>query len=64
MMEFWIENPLIEMIFVIASLLGVMVLGWSNLKIEPPHAAGIIKAELSVGERHQLRQSQIVKKVE
>jgi hypothetical protein len=57
-MEFWIGNPLIEMIFGIVSFLGVMLLGWSNLIVEPPKVAVVMPAELNVWERHQLRQSQ------
>jgi hypothetical protein len=56
-MEFWIENPLIEMIFGIVSVLGVILLGWSNLMIEPPKPGVRMSAELSVWERHRLRQS-------
>ena len=36
MVEFWVENPMLEMIFGIASLLGVALLGWSNLILQPP----------------------------
>jgi hypothetical protein len=58
MMEFWVGNPLIEMTFGIVSFLGVMLLGWSNLIVEPPKVAVVMPAELNVWERHQLRQSQ------
>jgi hypothetical protein len=54
-MEFLIQNPLIEMIFGIVSVLGVILLGWSNLMVEPPKAAVAI-AELDVWKRHKLRQ--------
>ncbi len=62
MIEFWIENVLIETMFGLTSLLGAILLGWANLRIEPPLAAGMIKAELSVWERHQLRQSLLEEK--
>lgn len=39
MMEFGIENPVIELIFGIASLLGVALLGLSNLTLEPPKSS-------------------------
>lgn len=36
MLEFWIENPMLEMMFGIVSFFGVALLGWSNLSMEPP----------------------------
>ena len=57
MLEFWVGNPLIEMIFGIVSILGAALLGWSSLMVEPPKAAGTISVKLNVWERHQLRQS-------
>lgn len=36
MVEFWVDNPMLEMIFGIVSLLGVALLGWSNLMLQPP----------------------------
>lgn len=48
MIELWIENPLIEIIFGIVSLMGVVMLGWSNLSVDPPNAAELIKGEVSV----------------
>lgn len=58
MMEFWVVNPLIEMIFGIVSFVGVLLLGWGNLMVEPPKPTVVIPAELNVWERHRLRQSQ------
>lgn len=58
MMEFWVANPLIEMIFGIVSFVGALILGWANLMVEPPKSAVAIPAELNVWERHRLRQSQ------
>ena len=40
MVEFWVENPLLEMLFGIVSLLGVALLGWSNLMLQPPSPSG------------------------
>lgn len=57
MMEFWVENPLIEVIFGIASFLGVVLLGWSNLMAEPPKAAEVLSPKMTVWERHRLRQA-------
>ena len=57
MMDFWVANPVIEMVFGIVSFVGVVLLGWSNLMVEPPKAAVAIPAKLNVWERHQLRQS-------
>jgi hypothetical protein len=57
MMEFLIENPVIEMVFGIVSFVGVVLLGWSNLMVEPPKAALALPGKLTVWERHQLRQS-------
>lgn len=57
MMEFWVGNPLIEMIFGIVSFLGVVLLGWSNLSVEPPKAAVGVSTKLTVWERHRLRQT-------
>lgn len=38
MLEFWIEHPVLEMMFGIVSFLGVVLLGWSNIiSVEPPH---------------------------
>jgi hypothetical protein len=56
-MEFWSGNPLIEMTFGIVSILGAALLGWSSLMVDPPKAAGGISANLTVWERHRLRQS-------
>ena len=58
MMEFWVANPLIEMIFGIVSFVGVLLLGWANLMVDPPKTAVVIPADLNVWERHRLRQSQ------
>lgn len=58
MMEFWVSNSLIEMIFGIVSFAGALLLGWANLMVEPPKSAVAIPAELNVWERHRLRQSQ------
>jgi hypothetical protein len=57
MLEFWVGNPLIEMIFGIVSILGAALLGWSNLIVEPPKVTVVMPAELDVWERHQLRLS-------
>ncbi len=58
MVEFWVANPLIETIFGIISFVGVVMLGWANLMIEPPKSAVAIPVELNVWERHRLRQLQ------
>jgi hypothetical protein len=57
MLEFWVGNPLIEMIFGIVSILGAALLGWSSLMVEPPKIAPVISTELNIWERHRLRQS-------
>jgi hypothetical protein len=57
MMEFLIENPVIEMVFGIVSFVGVVLLGWSNLMVEPPKAGLALPGILTVWESHQLRQS-------
>ena len=62
MMEFWIESPLIEMILGVVSFLGVLMLGWSNLIVEPPKGAVVISTEPDVWERHRLRQSKKIGK--
>ncbi|MDR4494118.1 MAG: hypothetical protein AB7P17_14695 [Nitrospirales bacterium] len=56
MMEFWVANPLLEMIFGMVSFLGVVLLGWSNLMVDPPKAPVGISPQLTVWERHRLRQ--------
>ncbi len=56
-MEFLIANPVIEMVFGIVSFLGAVLLGWSNLMVEPPKPVLAMPAKLTVWERHQLRQS-------
>ncbi|MGD9852612.1 MAG: hypothetical protein AB7T38_15250 [Nitrospirales bacterium] len=43
MMEFGVGNPLIELIFGIISLVGVSLLGVSNLMLEPPKSS--VKAD-------------------
>lgn len=36
MVEIWAQNPMLEMLFGIVSLMGVALLGWSNLMLQPP----------------------------
>ncbi len=55
-MEFLIQNPVVELVFGLVSFLGVIMLGWSNLMVEPPKATAILSTELSVWERVRLRQ--------